>query len=334
MNLYNDKAEQTRRFLAPDADLREMIRYATLAANGHNTQPWKFQINKSNVTILPDFSKKTPVVDPDDHHLFASLGCASENFALSAQARGKPTEISYNSDNHGQIIMDMTNGNSIENELFKAIPYRQSTRSEYDGTQINSSDLKLLEKASKVKGISLIFIIENNPLETLLEYVISGNSAQIDNQAFVRELKEWIRFNPSQALASRDGLFSGCSGNPTMPTWIGNLIFRFVFTKGSVNDQYAKQIRSSAGIVVFVSDKNDKEHWVNAGRSYQRFALQATALGLRHSFINQPVEVPEVRTDFANWLGIGDKRPDLVVRFGYASALPMSLRRPVEDVLT
>ena len=62
-------------------------------------------------------------------------------------------------------------------------------------------------------------------------------------------------------------------------------------------------------------------------------ALQATALGMRHSFINQPVEVAEIRPEFANWLGIGDNRPDLVVRFGYAPALPMSLRRPVNDVL-
>ncbi len=333
MNVYNETAEQTRAALAKDADLREMIRYATLAANGHNTQPWKFRINKSTATILPDFSRQTPVVDPDDHHLFASLGCASENFAFTAEARGRPAEIIFNSQDHGEILIDLGNGNSNESELFKAIPYRQCTRSEYNGSKVSVSDLKLLEKAAQVEGISLILITEKEPMERVLEYVVAGNSAQIDDTAFVEELKEWIRFNPPQALKTRDGLFSGCSGNPTMPTWVGNLIFRFVFTKDSSNDGYSKQIRSSAGIAVFVSDKNDKQHWVNAGRSYQRFALQATALGMRHSFINQPVEVAEIRPDFAKWLGVGDKRPDLVVRFGYAPALPMSLRRPVEDVL-
>lgn len=333
MNLYNKAAEQTRSALEDNADIKDMIRYATLAANGHNTQPWKFQINKSNLAILPDFSRQTPVVDPDDHHLFASLGCASENFTLAAQALGRPAEISYISDNHGQIIMEMIKGKRLENNLFNAIPYRQCTRSDYNNTKTKSADLKLLEKAAQIKGVSLIFILDKAPIESVLELVISGNSAQIDDPAFVKELKKWIRFNPTQALASRDGLFSGCTGNPTTPSWIGNLIFRFVFTKGSSNDQYAKQIRSSSGIAIFVSDKNDREHWVNAGRSYQRFALQATALGMRHSFINQPVEVPEIRPEFSKWLGIGDKRPDLVVRFGYAPALPMSLRRPVEDVL-
>jgi hypothetical protein len=66
--------------------------------------------------------------------------------------------------------------------------------------------------------------------------------------------------------------------------------------------------------------------------SFQLFALRATALGLRHAHVNQPVEVPAVRADLARWLGT-ERRPDLVVRFGYAEPLPMSLRRPVEAVL-
>lgn len=333
MNIYKSTSEKSRKAIQKDADLADMIRYATLAANGHNTQPWKFQISNSTVTILPDFSRQTPVVDPDDHHLFASLGCASENFALTAQALGRPADIQFDPGHHGQIVIDLTNGSSNENELFKAIPYRQCTRSEYDGIKVSRSDLKLLEKAAQVKGIELILLTEKEPMEKVLEYVVEGNSAQIDDPAFFEELKKWIRFNPSQALNTKDGLFSACTGNPSMPTWIGNLIFRFILSKDSLNKSFVKQIRSSAGIAVFVSDKNDKEHWVNSGRSYQRFALQATALGMRHAFINQPVEVAQIRPDFAKWLGIGDKRPDLVVRFGYAPALPMSLRRPVEDVL-
>ena len=63
------------------------------------------------------------------------------------------------------------------------------------------------------------------------------------------------------------------------------------------------------------------------------FALQATALGLKHAFINQPVEVARLRPQLAALLGLGDRRPDLIVRFGYGPMLPRSLRRPVEAVL-
>lgn len=42
------------------------------------------------------------------------------------------------------------------------------------------------------------------------------------------------------------------------------------------------------------------------GRSFQRFALQATILGIRNAHINQPIEVPFVRPEFARWLGAAD----------------------------
>src|SRR5436190_12825219 len=58
---------------------RELIRYATLAANSHNTQPWQFRLSDSSILVRPDLRRRLRVVDPDDHHVFASLGCAIEN---------------------------------------------------------------------------------------------------------------------------------------------------------------------------------------------------------------------------------------------------------------
>jgi hypothetical protein len=106
-----------------------------------------------------------------------------------------------------------------------------------------------------------------------------------------------------------------------------------VFTKDAENRKYESQLRSSAGVAVFVSDRNEPAYWAEAGRCCQRLALQATALQLRHAFVNQAVEVPTVRRQFGTYLGIGDRRPDLVMRFGYGPELPKSLRRPVEQVI-
>lgn len=86
-------------------------------------------------------------------------------------------------------------------------------------------------------------------------------------------------------------------------------------------------------MVIFVADREDEEGWISVGRSFQRFALQTTALGVRHAHLNMPIEVAEIRPEFASWLLIPGKRPDLVIRFGKAPALPMSLRRPVSEVL-
>ena len=92
-------------------------------------------------------------------------------------------------------------------------------------------------------------------------------------------------------------------------------------------------MRSSAGIAVFVGQTADKANWVEVGRCYERFALQATVLGIRNAFLNQPVEVATLRPPFAAAVGLSGQRPDLVVRFGRGPVLPRSLRRPVEAVL-
>ncbi len=84
---------------------------------------------------------------------------------------------------------------------------------------------------------------------------------------------------------------------------------------------------------MFVSDVADHQHWVETGRCYERFVLQATALGIRTSMLNQPVEVAALRGDFARSLGLGDRRPDLVVRFGRGPEMPRSLRRAVDAVI-
>jgi hypothetical protein len=218
-------------------------------------------------------------------------------------------------------------------ELCAAIPARQSTRSEYDGHALSADELRCLAEAAALPGVDVLFITGRDRLEQALEFIQAGNTAQMDDPAFVRELKSWIRFNPAAALESGDGLLGTCSGNPSAPSWLGPLVFGLVFRKGPENRKYAEQLRSSAGLAVFVAGQEDPEGWIRVGRSFEHFALQATALGIRHAHLNMPVEVSAVRPAFADWLGIPDRRPDLVVRFGKAPRMPMSIRRPLDEVV-
>ena len=333
LDRFEDEVSRQRRMISSDPTLEEFVRMATLAASGHNTQPWKFQLGDNNIQILPDLSRQTAVVDPDDHHLYLSLGCAAENLAIAALAHGRIADISINKDVDTFIDISLNSGTAHETQLYEAIPHRQSTRSVYDGQALSLDDLKLLKTAAQEEGVSVKIITDNSQREDILEFVVEGNSAQMDDPAFVKELLDWIRFSSNQALQAKDGLFSACSGNPVVPEWLGGAVFSKFFTKKVENDKYCDQIRSSAGVAVFTGDRADPEHWIKVGRSFQRFALQATALGIRNAHINQPIEVPSIRPEFARWLGMPEMRPDLVVRFGRAPALPMSLRRPVSSVL-
>lgn len=315
------------------AVLRELVRYATLAPSSHNTQCWNFRLGNESVSILPDYQRRCPIVDPDDHHLFVSLGCAAENLIQAAAAMGFRGEAVFNTKKNESLDISLVGAKRVRTPLFEAIPRRQSTRAEFDAKSLSNDELRLLETAGSGNGVRVHLLTDKQAMENALEFVVQGNTAQMRDPAFVRELKDWIRFNGAQATREGDGLFAGSSGNPAVPGWLGGLMFDLFFTEKAENDKYARHVRSSAGIAVFVSDVVDKNHWIEVGRAFQRFALQATAMEVRTAHLNQPIEVASLRPQFAKSIGITSGRPDLVIRFGRGPEMPRSLRRPIDAVL-
>ena len=321
------------RGLGGDPALRELVRMATLAANSHNTQAWRFVLGAGENVILPDFSRRCPVVDPDDHHLFASLGAAAENIVQAAPALGLMATVRFEAAGDGRIVVALQPGPPVVHAMAEAILRRQCTRGLYDGRPVPAEDLRVLVAEAAGDGVEVRLITERPAMDAVAALVIAGNTQQMGDAGFLAELKQWLRFDYASAVDSRDGLFAACSGNPVMPDLVGRAIFDKVVTASGENQKYRAQIAGSAGLCVFVAAQDDRAGWVTAGRAYQRFALQATVLGVRHAFVNQAVEVPAQRSQLAELLKLGGRRPDLVVRFGYGDALPASLRRPVADVL-
>ncbi|MGJ5621543.1 Acg family FMN-binding oxidoreductase [Sulfitobacter sp. MF3-043] len=321
--------------IAPGAgsDLEYLVHHAIHAANGHNTQPWMFSRSGTDVVIAPDFFRRTPVVDPDDHHVFASLGCAAENLSLAAKAEGRSAAIEFDAAGDGQVRVALAKGTGGPNAWFDAILNRQCTRSDYNGRAVSAEDLRHLEEAASIEGCRVVLVSDRPKMDELQDLIVAANTVQVEDPDFVAELKSWLRFNARTAIATGDGLYAACSGNPTLPSWIAPTVFGMVFSAKSENEKCVRQVRSSSGLAVFLAEKNDKEHWVKAGQSYQRFALQATAMGMKHAFLNQPTEVPAFRSDLLGAVGASEPRPNLLVRFGYADPMPQSLRRPVSAVI-
>ena len=315
-----------------DPGIADIIRYATLAANGHNTQPWQFRVEESAIEILPDLSRATPVVDPDNHHLLVSLGCAAENLLIAATATGRAGQLE--TDPGGERIRySFSRAEARPHPLLAAIASRQSTRAEYDGRSVPAADIETLRQSAETPGVRLVLLTDRARVSQVRDLVVAGNNAQMADADFMAELKRWLRFNPRSAMASGDGLFSAASGNPVMPELLGGLAFDTFFTAGAESDKYARQIDSSAGIAIFLAEREDKAHWIAVGRACQRFALAATASGLKHAFVNQPVEVARLRPELAGLIGEGGMRPDIIMRFGYGPTLPFSTRRPMNAVL-
>ncbi len=314
-------------------DDRQLIRCATLAASSHNTQPWRFRVAPDSITILPDLARRCGVVDPDDAHLFRSLGCAVENLVQGATAQGLAANVRFDARHDAVVVGLAPSAAASTTELFEAISWRQCTRHAFDGTPVSTEHLAALELAGSGPGVRAVIVTDPQQIESIGELVADGNMAQLTDRWFRRELLSWIRFNPTTALRSGDGLAGRCAGNPSLPTLLGRLLAPLVIRARSQAKRDTTNIGSSAGIAVFVSDRDDKPAWIETGRVYQRFALQATALDIRTAFINQPIEVQSLRAIFETLLGLDGERAQLAVRFGHGQLAPFSLRRPIDEVI-
>ena len=315
------------------AQMRELVRYGTLAPSGHNTQPWKFAIRGNTIRVLPDYSRRLAVVDPQDRELWISLGCVLENLDIAARSVGYETEFTLPTPTADYLTFHLRPISARSpTPLFDAIPHRQSTRSLYDGHAVPLADMRRIEAVAPAPGVSLHVLTASDQKEAVIEYVTSADHSQYGDQPFINELVRWLRFNKPEALHSLDGLYTRCSGNPELPRWLGR---RFITTAsaGQRSDIDGRSVRSSSGLLVIAAAQDDKCHWIETGRLYQRLALTMTALNVKTAFLNQPVEVPALRSQFQSYLQLGAALPQLLLRFGYAAPMPRSLRRPVEQVL-
>lgn len=332
---YDGHACDSRRLPEKNAmvpvQMRELIRYATLAANGHNTQPWKFVLREQLIEIHPDYSRRLSAVDPDDRELWISLGCALENFLIAARAGGYAPEVTY-PDAQDFIRIKLASDVPQGGPLLDAIQLRQNTRSEFDGRSIRTGDLERLQTMTLEPGVTFRAVTTAADIETVLEYVNQGNLKQYADRFFLDELISWLRFTKKEALAFQDGLYSRCSGNPEVPRWFGRMVVAGTRPQQQA-DVDACRLRSSSGAVVIAAGTDDKAAWVRTGQVYERMALIMTSLNIKFAFLNQPIEVPGIRSQFRSAMGLGNFFPELLVRFGYANPMPLSLRRPVEQVL-
>jgi hypothetical protein len=96
--------------------------------------------------------RRCPVVDPDNHHLFVSLGCAAENFVHGASAHGFAAEGRFDASGDGGYSLALTPTGVTRSPLFQAIFDRQCTRGDYDGRMLSSSDLRLLSRVERFRA--------------------------------------------------------------------------------------------------------------------------------------------------------------------------------------
>ncbi len=317
-------------------DFNFLVEYAIKAPSGHNTQPWKFKKTQDGIIIHPDFKRALPVVDADNHALYISLGCALENLVIAASNKGYECIVNYPTKSDVGITVKLKSfgtESNLKNNLFDYIATRQVNRSNYSTNYVNESELNKLRSSFNFEGISIILLNGRENFEHIVPLIIEGNNLQFQNKQFVHELTSWFRYSKVEAEKKKDGLWTSTMGLPNMGRLVGNFVMKNFVTSKSEANRLNKILRHTAGLAIFISDSNDIKSWINTGRAFQRFGLTASMLGISHAHLNMPCEEISVRQKLAKVLGLENKHPLLLIRYGYSEKMPYSYRRNIEEVI-
>ncbi|MDF1570633.1 MAG: hypothetical protein P1P82_03345 [Bacteroidales bacterium] len=318
-----------------------LINYASKAPSLHNTQPWKFGREEDAILLYPDLSRSLPVVDPDNHALFISLGCTLENLVVAAGHYGFDTTVEVR---RGRIddplrvklspLPPLPDGAHAKySALFAQIKPRQVTKGTYKEDTLDRDTAGKIREIPVEPGTNVRLILPGEESEKLLPLVVEGSDRQFGNKAFVRELVDWLRFNEKEAIKKGDGIWNATMGLPATGRAIGSFIMKRLVTPRSEAKRWKKLFRKSAGFVLFSVAQHDPEHWIRLGRSFQRFGLETTAMGLKHAHMNMPLEEELVREKVSGAFDLGEMMPLLLLRIGYADPGPYSFRRNLYEMI-
>jgi hypothetical protein len=314
---------------------RAVLRSAVLAPSSHNSQPWLFRQAGDALELLADRARALPVVDPDDRELTISCGSALYFLRVALTHFGQGARVALlpepaDSDLLARIeLTDAIVPTERDHAMFQAIPARRTNRFPFSPDPIPEPVLGRARALAEKERVWLQTLTGEADRSALAELIAEGDRLQLADRRFRRELASWIHANRS---GSRDGMPGFAHGVGDLASEVGPLIIRTFDIGGGKAARDRQLALGSPALAVLWTEEDGTRHWLEAGQGLAATLLSLQADGVCASYLNQAVEVPELRGRVRTLLG-REGAPQLVLRLGYGRPTRPTPRRRVEEVL-
>lgn len=315
--------------------LRYLLRWAVLAPSNHNTQPWLFDIVGDTVLLYADRTRSLPVVDPYDRELVISCGACLFYLRLAMRHFGYEAHVEPLPDGSvPDLLARVRLGERAEasdevHMLFRAIPQRRTNRKAFEDRTVPEPLLMALRELAGREGAWLRVLETEGERRATATLTAEADRVQWADKRFRRELATWLQ--PERGV-SRDGLSGSTLGFEGLLAYTAPKLVR-TFDLGS--GRAAKNLELAEGspaLLVLGTDKDTRAAWLATGQALACVLLRAAADGVSASFLNQAIEVAQLRSQLPSILGRSGF-PQIVLRVGYGPQVPATPRRAMADVL-
>jgi hypothetical protein len=317
-----------------DEQLKFLLRYAILAPSGHNTQPWAFKITDEGIEVVADGSRAMPVVDPGERELLMSVGAAITNLRVAAAHFGFNASVTYQSRPEISLPVALVAFSETSSpeiglaSLFRAIKRRHTNRHPFDGEPLDPQAVTALCDVADLYPETLSLLLPWLQRQAA-ELVAFADRRQMASEGVRNEVADWIRPSAPDRL---DGICADALGVPAIASGAAVWLLRH-FDIGAWRAGRDRQLVANAPLLMLVSANDDRTSLVQAGEVLERLLLTITGVGLHYSFMNQPIQVNQLR-DRVSTLSCCKRPAQLLLRIGHAAIVDRPMpRRPVQSVI-
>lgn len=319
-------------------DERAIIKLASLAPSGHNTQPWFVKyIEPYHWIIGNDKTKWLLAVDPTQRETILSIGAFLQNIEYAASNFGYAcqfTLLATTNQDENIVEVKLTKAiNSLKYDIQK-IKERRTVRSNYLIDTLKKEDVAYLTKDE----IDFIHYIPNTSKEHqwLNEQTIEANRVQAYRDDAEKELADWIRFSSKDAKLHCDGLTLASMEIEGLTAWyLRNFYEKADVMKNNFREKsiesVKKQVSKSAGWLLITSKDNSLATLLETGKRLQRLLLKIRERNIAIHPMTQILEETATLQTIHSSIGINDN-VQFILRTGYVKNYPqpVSIRRLVD----
>jgi hypothetical protein len=287
------------------------------------------------VELYADRTRGLPVVDPEDRALVISCGAALFNLRVAVRHFGYAYEVQTfphpdDQDLLARVRLGPEQEATEEEELlFEVLKERHSNRGPFGDRQVPGRLLSALQAAVWEEGAWLHLVQDEAAKHALAELIAEGDRIQLADKRFRRELASWVHPNRTK---SRDGIPGYAFGFGDVMSLAGPFVIR-TFDTGKGQAARDRQLAEGSPVLAVLGTEGDAPtDWLAAGQALARILLRARVEGVWASFLNQPIEVPELRPRVRETVGEAGF-PQLLLRMGYGQEVRPTPRRAIEEVL-
>ena len=319
--------------------IRRAVEDAVQAPSIHNTQPWRFGVHGTRISLRADPDRRLDVADPDGREMLISCGAALYNLRLSLRAQGfEPVVRTLPDPDRPHLLADVHLGrgpgraDEAAAREYEQLRRRRTHRGGFRPDPVSPAVLTALQQAAEQQGARLIQAVDPHVKAALAALTDAAEHVQRRTASYSSELARWA---PTPDTARADGVQQGAypARTPhTEPDFPGR-----DFARGhdwGVRTP-ADEGTALTGVVLLLGTRDDTPAaWLNAGQALEHVLLLAAEHGLAAAFHTQELEVPELR-EFVHGRFCGGAHPQMLLRLGVPGGEELStVRRPVDDVLS